>query len=91
VDLDLVSLLLNKSDTARQRINWYKKTRELRLEKENFISFNNLPINIDEAYTFELNENTSYLNIFLWTRQYTNKMSKMKNVLVGYVSFQLKY
>jgi hypothetical protein len=67
-------------------MNWYKRTRELRLDKEHFISFNNLPINIDEAYTFELNENTSYLNIFLWAKQFTNKMSKMKNVLVGYVS-----
>ena len=67
----------------------YKKTRLIKLDKENLFSFNNCVTQIDEAYTFDLNKKTKYLNIFLWTVQYMNKMTKMKNLLIGYITLPL--
>jgi len=90
--LDLINLLTDKqksseSDSVQKRN--LKKTRDIKLEKENIISYNNVPIQIEETYTFDLNSETKYLNIFLWTIQYTNKMSKMKNLLIGYITLPL--
>lgn len=74
----------------KQRAQYYfKKTRDIKVEKDNLFSFNNSPIPIDETYTFDLNSSTNYLNIFLWTVQYTNKMTKMKNLLIGYITLPL--
>ena len=73
-----------------RRMNSYHRTSKLiKLNKENVLSFDNIPLKVDEYYDFDLNENTKYLNIFLWTNQYLNKMTKMKNLLIGYVSFEI--
>jgi hypothetical protein len=68
---------------------YFKKTHEIKLEKENFFSFNSQPIQVDESFSFELNKETKFINIFLWTIQYSNKMTKMKNLLIGYISVPL--
>jgi len=67
--------------------SYFKITKPLKVERENVLSFDNVPISIDESYHFELNENTKYLNMFLWTNQFTSKMTKVKSLLIGYVSF----
>jgi len=90
IDLDLISLLTDRTpslEEAQKRNEFYlKKTRDIKLEKENLFAFNSLPIPVEETYAFDLNEDSKYLNIFLWTSQYTNKMSKVKPLLIGYVS-----
>lgn len=89
-NLDLINLLTDKASSPEELVKrnecYFKKSKDIKLEKENLISFNNIPIQMNETYSFDLNENTDYLNIFLWTIQYTNKMSKMKHMLIGYVS-----
>jgi hypothetical protein len=94
IDLDLISLLTDRTpslEEAQKRNEFYlKKTRDIKLEKENLFAFNSLPIPVEETYAFDLNEDSKYLNIFLWTSQYTNKMSKVKPLLIGYVSLKLK-
>lgn len=87
--MDLLSLLTNETDekVKKHRKEFsYKKSKSIKLERENVLSFDNIPIDIDETYTFELDEDTKYLNMFLWTNQYLNKMTKMKSILIGYVS-----
>lgn len=87
-----MSLLLNESsEIAKKRRTkyYYKKTNQIKLERKNILSFGNIPIDVDEAYTFNLAEGTKHLNIFLWTTQYLNKMTRMKNILIGYISIPL--
>ena len=79
----------DESNTQKRSQFYFKKTREIKLEKENLFAFNNQPVQIDETFAFDLNTKTAFLNIFLWTIQYTNKMTKMKNLLVGYISLPL--
>lgn len=72
------------SNANRKR--YFKGSKEIKLDKENLLySTNNKPILVDESYTFDLNANTNYLNLFLWTIQYLNKGTKKKNLLLGYV------
>ena len=88
--LDLLSLLTNESNEELKKSReekYYKITRPIKVERENVLSFDNVPISIDESYDFELNKNTKYLNMFLWTNQFTGKMTKVKSLLIGYVSF----
>lgn len=72
------------------RMSLYHRTsKSIKLNKENVLPFDNIPIKVDECYDFDLDENTKYLNIFMWTNQYLNKMTKMKNLLIGYISVPL--
>lgn len=87
-----MSLLLNESsEVAKKRRTkyYYKKTNQIKLERQNILSFDNIPINVDETYSFNLADSTKHLNIFLWTTQYLNKMTRMKNILIGYISIPL--
>ncbi len=88
--LDLLSLLTNETNETvkkRRKEEYYKVTRPIKVERENVMSFDNVPISIGEAYDFELNKETKFLNMFLWTNQYTSKITKVKSLLIGYVSF----
>lgn len=96
--LDLIRLLTNSTGAncephgqeAKRSGVYFKRTSEIKLEKENLLySFNNKPVNIDETYTFELNGNTNYLNMFLWTVQFLSKGTRKRNLLLGYVSLPL--
>lgn len=78
-----------EDSNVRRNQLYFKKTREIKLEKENFFSFNSQPIQVEENFSFELNKKKKFINIFLWTIQYSNKMTKMKNLLVGYISLPL--
>lgn len=87
-----MGLLLNESsEVAKKRRTkyYYKKTNQIKLERKNILSFDNIPIDVDETYTFNLANGTKHLNIFLWTTQYLNKMTRMKNILIGYISIPL--
>lgn len=64
---------------------YFKKTRDIKLDKENLFSLNRQPIQVDESFKFDLNTNTKYLNVFMWTVQYLNKSTRKKNLLIGYV------
>lgn len=92
LDLDIMSLLMNQTnenEKKRRTKYYYKRTKQIRLDRENVISFDNIPIDIDDSYTFDLNSNTKFLNVFLWTTQYLHKMTKVKNLLIGYISIPL--
>lgn len=100
--LDLISMLTNSStpncesqnlssdspESSLSRSNYYfKRTKEIKLEKENLLlGFKNKPVPVDETYSFDLNSNTNYLNLFLWTVQVIGKGLRKKNLLLGYVS-----
>jgi hypothetical protein len=78
------------NDSCSQKYKrFFHKTRDIKLDKENLLSINNVikPILIDEKFKFNLNSSRKYVNIFLWTVQYQHKMTKMKNLLVGYVVY----
>lgn len=76
-----------KTNTTMRKNFYFKKSKEIRLEKENLLySFNNKPIAVNETYGFDLNANTNYLNMFLWTVQFLNKGTRKRNLLLGYVS-----
>ncbi|CAF0799003.1 unnamed protein product [Brachionus calyciflorus] len=88
--LDLMALLTD-SDSENDQDSRFQKTRDIKLEKENLFSLqkNRLPIPIDDIYKFNLSRRTKYLNTFLWTVQYSQKSSKKKNLLIGYISVPL--
>ncbi len=88
-DTTLTNTELDNNTNLDRNKSSYKKTRLIKLDKENLFSFNTCATQIDEAYTFDLNKKTKYLNIFLWTVQYMSKMTKMKNLLIGYISLPL--
>lgn len=50
---------------------------------------NRSPIQIDDLYEFELNEQTKYLNVLLWSEQYTQKSTRKKPLPIGYVTVPL--
>ncbi len=85
----MISLLTNETlneEEMKNRIKYnYKTSKKIKLDKENLLSYNNMPIQIDESYVFDLNSKTNYLNLFLWTNQYIAKTGKVKNLLIGYV------
>jgi hypothetical protein len=87
--LDLISLLTNTYDKEELNVHRLKKSSDIRVEKEKFFSQDNTTVKVDESFTFEMNSSSKYLNMFLWTVQHTNKMSRMRNVLIGYVSMPL--
>ena len=92
LDLDLMSLLLNESSEIEQKRrakHYYRRSGQIKLERENVLSFNTVPIDVNEAYTFNLTDNTKHLNIFLWSTQYLHKMTKVKSILIGYISMPL--
>jgi hypothetical protein len=65
------------------------RTPEILLEQEDLFSVNSQPIKIDQKFSFDLNNATQFVNIFLWTTQYTNKMTKVKKLLLGYISLPI--
>ena len=76
-------MFLTTHDSSSQedyetRQMYYKKSKMMKIEN----SSTNC-INMNETFSFNLNENTKFLNICTWA-SVTNK-SKLKNILVGYV------
>ncbi len=86
--MDLIDLLVNESDQGAKTLRSQKKTKKIKLDRENLLLFKNIPIEINEAYTFDLNSKTKFINLLLWTNQFINKTNKIKNLLIGYVSFK---
>ena len=77
----------SETKNSVRKENYFKKTRDIKVEKENLLSINNVVkrILVEENFKFSLNSNTKFVNIFLWSVQYQQKMTKMKNLLLGYV------
>ena len=45
----------------------FRRTRLIKLDRENFMSSNNVPVRVHESHSFQLGEHTKYVNIFLWS------------------------
>ena len=66
-----------QEDDAKRQL-YYKKSKYFKIENNAMNS-----IDINEVFSFELNDTTKCLNICIWAKV-MNK-SKLRNTLVGYV------
>jgi hypothetical protein len=93
-DFDLINMLSQRENQKIRKSksstnSSYNKTSIIKVNKEFIIQ--NKPITIDQTFMFDLNENTKFINIFLWTvaGQFSNKISKIRNLLIGYITVPL--
>ena len=79
----------SNAHTHQRAESYFKRTRDIKLEKENLLSINNnvkpIPI-MEEKFSFELNKHTKFVNIFMWTVKYTPKAAKQSSLLIGYIT-----
>ncbi len=75
------------SGPTKRSDQYFRKSRELKLDKENLFSMSFVkPIPVEETFSFDLNKNTKFLNMFMWTVQCQAKAGKQKNLLIGYIT-----
>lgn len=87
--LDLVGLLTDLDQDQNE--SRFKKTHDLKLDKENLFSLtkNRMPIQIDESHEFDLSDQSKYLNVILWTELSIQKSTRKKPLPVGFVTVAL--
>jgi hypothetical protein len=70
---------ISQEDFDKRQL-YYKRSKNMKIENSSMSC-----INMNETFSFDLNENTIYLNVCIWAAV-MNK-SKPRNILVGYVCF----